>query len=119
AAPGVVVPRRALATVGVDGARFRDSLAIVATDVEGGYQWPACIIERPETAGDDYEHDLDVADEAMLDLFDRLKVWRVYVDPQYIEPLFERWRGRWGDRRVVPWWTYRARPMAHALRSYR
>lgn len=108
-----------LIVVGVDGARFRDALAIIATDVVTGKQWPLHIEQRPEDAPDDYEHDFERADAAMLDAFSRFQVWRGYADPQYIESLVERWQGRWGDKVIVPWLTYRKRPMAFALQAYR
>jgi hypothetical protein len=110
---------RSLVVVGVDGARFRDSLAIIGTDVRRGHQWPLAIIERPPDAPDDYEHDFEAADRAMLDVFASHDVWRVYCDPQFIEGLVERWQGRWGDKVVVEWFTYRKRPMCFALQAYR
>jgi hypothetical protein len=111
ATAGVVV------VVGVDGARFDDALALVATEVESGFQWPLAIIERPPSAGDDYEHDFELADGALVDTFERFVVWRAYVDPQWIDGLVDRWRGRWGDR-VVAWHTSRTRPTAWAVRNY-
>lgn len=115
----VVVADKDLIVIGVDGARYRDALAIVATDVEQGHQWPLAIIERPPDAPEDYEHDFEAADQAMLDAFSRWQVWRVYVDPQHIEHLFDRWQGRWGDKVVLPWMTYRYRPMCFSLAAYR
>jgi hypothetical protein len=112
------VPAGALVVVGVDGARFRDALAIVATEVETGYQWPLIIRERPPGAGPAYEHDADAIDGVMVDAFARFDVWRAYVDPQHISHLLERWQGRWGDKRVVPWWTNRPKPIAWAVRNY-
>lgn len=119
ARPGLVIPDGELIVIGVDGARFQDALAIVATDVESGHQWPIYVQERPENAGDDYEHDLEAADRAMLDACTRWQMWRTYVDPQFIEVLLERWQGRWGTDRVLPWYTYRFRPMTAALAAYR
>lgn len=107
-----------LVVIGVDGARFKDALAIVATDVESGHQWPLGIWERPEYAGDDYEHPFDEVDGAMLDAFERFDVWRAYVDPQHIDSLLSRWQGRWGEKRVLPWYTNRPKPAAHAVRAY-
>lgn len=108
----------ALITVGVDGARWEDSLAIVATEVETGHQWVACLLEAPPNPPDDYEHDLEEADRAMLGLFDRYTVWRAYCDPQRIEKIVERWRGRWGEKTVLEWFTYRDRQICHAVRNY-
>jgi hypothetical protein len=111
-------PRGSIIVIGVDGARFEDALAIVATDVKTGFQWPLEIIERPEDALDDYEHDLARADGAMREAFERFVVWRVYIDPQRIEHLVEQWANRWGAKRVVEWLTYRPRAIAWAIREY-
>jgi len=108
----------ALVVVGVDGARFADALGMVATEVETGFQWPLGIWERPEDAAADYEHPFEEIDGAMTDAFARFEVWRVYVDPQWIDHLLERWQGEWGQTRVLPWWTNRPRQIAWAVRSY-
>jgi hypothetical protein len=117
-AKGGLPPKGAWVVVGVDGARFEDALAIVATDVKSGFQWPLDIIERPENAPDDYEHDFERADGALREAFERWNVWRVYIDPQRIEHLVERWSNRWGAKRVVEWLTYRPRHIAWAIREY-
>lgn len=108
-----------LIVIGVDGARFDDALAIIATDVESGHQWPLGIWTRPENADDDYEHPADEADAAMVEAFDTFDVWRVYCDPQWIGHLVDRWKGRWGDDRIISWTTHRPKPMAYALRAYK
>lgn len=107
-----------LIVIGVDGARFRDALAIVATDVESGHQWPLGVWERPEDAEDDYEHPSDDIDGVMIDAFERFTVWRVYIDPQWIEHLVQTWQGRWGDRVVKAWYTNRPAPIGWAVRSF-
>jgi hypothetical protein len=112
------IPDGALVTVGVDGARFRDALAIVATDVETGHQWPLGIWERPPAAPPAYQHPEDEIDAVMQDAFGRWNVWRAYVDPQWIDTLVARWQGRWGDKRVIEWHTHRHRQIAHAVRAY-
>ena len=122
-ASGWVVPPRELVTVGVDGARFRDALAMVATQVrvdgsnEKGHQWTVGIWERPDNASHGYEHPFDEIDAAMVQVFADFDVWRAYVDPQHIEHLLERWQGRWGSR-IQPWWTNRNRQIAWAVRGY-
>lgn len=115
---GHEVPDRALITIGVDGARFADAIGLVATEVETGYQWNLGIWERPEDAPDDYEHPQDEIDGAMSEAFDRWDVWRVYIDPQWIDHLVDRWQGRWGDKRVVAWYTNRPKQMAWSVRSF-
>jgi hypothetical protein len=127
-APGLVEKRKdtdrdeadakSLITIGVDGARFVDALGIVATDVATGFQWPLGIWERPEHAPDDYEHPFDEIDGAMQDAFDQYKVWRVYVDPQWIDHLLEKWQGRWGQKTILPWLTNRQKQICWAVRSF-
>lgn len=112
------IARRELIVVGVDGARFDDALAIIATDVVTGHQWPLSILERPADADDDYEHDFDAADGAMVEAFKDFEVWRVYIDPQHIERLLERWSARWTDKVIIEWFTNRPRQICHAVRGY-
>lgn len=108
----------AFIVVGVDGARFRDALAIVATEIHTGVQWPIGIWERPDPAPDDYEHPFDEVDGAMAEAFETYDVWRAYIDPQYIDYLVNTWQGRWGEGRVIEWLTNRPRQTAFAVRHY-
>lgn len=117
--PGELPEDGSLIVIGVDGARFDDALAIVATAVESGFQFVLGIWEVPEHADDDYEHPDEDVDAVMVDAFDRWDVWRTYVDPQRIEKLLDRWQGRWGDKRVLPWYTNRQRQIAFAIRAFR
>jgi hypothetical protein len=112
------VPYGAVVAIGVDGARHQDALAVVATEVATGYQWPLIIIERPPHAPDDYEHDLEAVDGAVAQAMEDYLVWRLYADDQYIGPLIERWQNRFGRRRVAIWHTNRPRPIAWAVRAY-
>src|SRR4051812_14107630 len=108
-----------IVALGVDGARYHDALAVIATEVRTGYQWPVVIIERPPNAKDDYEHDFNAVDAAVAEVFERYVVWRAYVDDQYIrDVLVEKWQNRYGHRRVVVWHTNRPRPIAWAVRNY-
>jgi hypothetical protein len=116
--PKLSVVRHELITIGVDGARFDDAIAAVATHVKSGYQWPLCILERPDDAGDDYEHPLAELDSAVTDAFDMWTVWRLYADPHWIEHIIDGWQNRWGEKRVVPWYTNRDRVIAWAVRAY-
>jgi hypothetical protein len=111
------VDDRALIVLGVDGARFRDALAVRACEITTGYMWTVGIWERPKDAGPDYEHPFEEVDRRMVEVFRRFDVWRAYVDPQYIEGLVDRWQGRWGDKRVHSWFTNRDRQAAWAVRN--
>jgi hypothetical protein len=112
------VPRGAVVALGVDGARHQDALAVVATEVTTGYQWPVIILERPPHAPDDYEHDFDRVDGAVAEVFETYLVWRLYADDQHIGPLIEKWQSRYGQKRVIVWHTNRPRPIAWAVRGY-
>ncbi len=112
------VVRGSRIVIGVDGARFSDALAIIATEVESGFQWPIGIWERPASATDAYEHPQAEVDAAMVEAFERFDVVRCYCDPQWIDNLVDRWQGRWGAQRVLPWYTNRARQAAWAVRNF-
>lgn len=116
--PDYMPDRRAKIVVGVDGARYDDALALVATEIATGFQWPIGIWERPEATDDDYEHPTGEVDAAMVDAFATYKVLRVYIDPQYIDHLVDLWAGRWGSKVIFKWVTSRPRQIAFALRSY-
>ena len=107
-----------LIVLGIDGARFHDALAIIATHVETGYQWPVGIWETPQDAPEDYEHPFNEVDGAVTEAAERFNIWRAYIDPQYIEPLFEKWQGRYGERSFMPWYTSRPRQIGWAVREY-
>lgn len=112
------VPAGEVITIGVDGARHDDALAIVACHVKSGYLWPLAIIERPPHAPDDYKHDQSIADGAVREAFSRWNVWRAYCDTQHIGTLVEGWQNEFGEKRVVEWLTYRPRQIAFAIRDY-
>lgn len=122
ARPGTRIEDKERIVIGVDGARYQDALAIVATDVKTGFQWPLGIWERPLDAPENYEHPMDDADGVVIDAFERYNVWRVYIDPgsQYanIAPLMEKWQGRWGEKKIVGWLMNRPKPTAYMIRGY-
>jgi hypothetical protein len=110
--------QHSVVVIGVDGARREDALAIIATDVKTGFMWPLGIWERPQGAGDDYEHPPNEVDGAMQEAFDRFNVWRVYIDDQWIDHLVELWANRWGDKRIKAWHTNRQQQIAWAVREF-
>lgn len=113
-----VAPKKSRIVVGVDGARYVDALGIVATDIESGFQWPLGVWERPESADEDYEHPQSEIDGAMAEAFDEFIIWRVYIDPQWIDHLVTSWQNRYGKKRVIPWTTNRPKQMAWAVRNF-
>jgi len=120
--PGYQPTDGALITIGIDGARYQDALAMVATEVDSGHQFVLGIWERPPEADEDYEHPMDEVDGVLEDAFNRFDVWRVYIDPgstvANILPWVEKWQGRFGDRRVISWLMTRPKPTAYMIRHY-
>lgn len=112
----------AFIVLGIDGARFDDALAIVATEVKTGYQWAVGIWQRPENAEDGYEHPMKEVDGAIQETVDEFSIWRAYVDPGSnagnIEALLERWQGRWGNDKFVPWLMSRPKQTAQAVGKF-
>lgn len=116
AAPKTVEPGT-LITLGFDGAIREDSTGLVATEVESGYQFVLASWERPRDA-DDWQTPLDEVNEAVEHAFETYDVARFYADPPYFETMLDEWAGRWGDKRVVAWWTNRNKAVAFALRAW-
>lgn len=110
-----------LITLGFDGARTRDSTALVGTDVETGFQWLEGLWERPTNLRVDavWEVPVHEVDSAVAAAFERWSVFRMYADPFYWESKLAEWAGKYGDDRVVEWRTNRDRIMAYSLRAYR
>lgn len=123
ARPGTEVARGALIVFGLDGSLFHDATAIVATEVASGYQWLAGLWEKPLTVERNPdapewqvpEHEVDAT---VCDLFERFQVWRCYADPPYWRDWIKAWTAKFGEERVIEWWTNRRRQMAEALRAY-
>lgn len=106
----------ALITLGFDGARVRDSTALVGTEVETGFQFLAGMWEK-DPRDDNWEVPIDEVRQVVESLYERYDVWRLYADPPHWDGLVDDWAGKWPDK-VVAWWTNRNKPMAHAVRHF-
>ena len=106
-------------TLGFDGARWHDATALVGTHIVTGFQMLLGLWEKPETIEvDDWEVPADDVEAVVAEAFDRWDVWRMYCDPPYWESLVAEWAGRFGDKRVIEWWTNRQKPMAYAIQAF-
>jgi hypothetical protein len=121
--PNNLIPLGAFVTVGFDGARFRDSTALVVTDIESGLQQMVACWERPQDViGADGQPlswevpEIEVSD-AIEEVMSRYEVWRMYADPPFWTETVASWSAKYPDR-VIEWWTNRPRTMAYALRAY-
>ena len=112
-----VVPRRAVITLGFDGSRYRDATALVGTEVLTGFQFVLGCWERPENV-QKWEVPKAEVDLAVDDAFKTYNVWRLYADPPYWEETVATWTGKYGEERVIAWFTNRPKPMAYAVRSF-
>lgn len=114
-----IVPGR-LVTLGFDGSIRQDSTGLVATDVESGHQVVVGVWERPRDLGpeDDWEVPVAEVNAAVEWAFDTWEIWRLYGDPPYWETPLDEWAGRWGEERIVRWWTNRTKAMAFALKAW-
>ena len=117
AKPGRRIRSGALITLGFDGSRTRDGTALVATHVRSGFQWVVGVWERPPGVPR-WEVPADQVNLKLAEAFRDYDVWRLYGDPAYWETQLSEWAGRYGEERVVKWWTLRDLPMAKACRAY-
>lgn len=116
AKPDHVVKPKAAITLGFDGSLTDDWSALVATEVSTGFQWvvgwwnPASEPTR--------EIDKQKVDVAVAKVFHDYTVVRFYVDPPYWKDELAEWQGRYGEKVVIPWYTYRTRQMAAAVLAF-
>lgn len=104
-------------TLGFDGARWHDSTALVATEVQTGFQWLVGLWERPENV-EVWEVPADDVKDAVDKMFEQYDVWRMYCDPPYWETLVAEWAGKYGEKRVIEWWTNRQKQVAYAIKGF-
>lgn len=107
-----------LIVLGFDGAQFRDGTALVATHVETGYQWLVGLWEPPFGREENWQVPADEVDAAVEEMFERYDVWRMYADPPYWQEWIAIWAGRYGEKKVVEWWTNRRKQMSYALENF-
>lgn len=110
------IPRGAAVVVGFDGARRRDSTALVITEIATGTQelfrlWEVDLDEP------DWEIDEADVDQAVDEMFARYEVALFYGDPPYWVEEMGRWAGRHKGL-VEEWWTNRYKVMGYAVRAY-
>lgn len=117
--PEYTPPDGALITLGFDGGRWHDSTALVGTEVVTGFQFLAGLWEKPTRVNvENWEVPAEDVERVVTQCFERWEVWRMYCDPPYWETTVARWAGRFGEKRVLEWWTNRPKAMAYALNSY-
>lgn len=115
--PGERIPVGAFITLGFDGARFRDSTALVATDIATGMQELLGLWERPENV-ESWEVDEQQVSDVVEQSFERYDVWKLYGDPPHWTETMGSWAGKRPDQ-VEEWWMNNRRRAAYAGRDYK
>ncbi|SBT63938.1 Phage terminase-like protein, large subunit, contains N-terminal HTH domain [Micromonospora sediminicola] len=118
ARPAIRIEHGEPITIGFDGARWRDAVGFIATHIETGFQWPLRYWVRPDDA-EGWEVTDDDVDGVLTEAMDLYAVRLVYADPPRFESAVARWSGRYGERRVLEWYTNRPRQIGQAMRAYR
>jgi hypothetical protein len=118
ARPDYRIPAGALVALGFDGSKREDATAIVATEIETGFQELVAKWERPVNALPSWEVPQDEVEAAMAQAFEHWEVWKLYADPPYWETTVAKWTGLYGDQRVVSWLTRLWRKTADAVRGF-
>lgn len=109
--PGAVI------TLGFDGARWHDSVALVGTEITTGFEWLCGLWERPENV-EEWEAPVETIAQVVDECFTTWDVWRMYCDPPYWDTMVAHWAGNYGEKRVIEWWTNRQKQMAYAIRAF-
>lgn len=111
------IPRGALVAVGFDGARRRDSTAIVITELATGTQELYALWER-DLDDEDWEIDEAAVTQAVDEVFTRYRVHKFFGDPPYWVTEMGVWSGKHKGK-VEEWWTNRYKIMGYAIRAYK
>lgn len=114
----MVVAHKEPITVGFDGARWRDACGFIATHIETGFQWPLAVWENTDGV-EGWEVTDEQVDGALAEAMDLFKVILVYADPPRFEANVAHWSGRYGEKRVLEWYTNRPRQIGQAMRAFR
>lgn len=123
ARPDQRIPRGAYVTVGFDGARFRDSTALVITDVKTGLQEPVFLSEQP-LHQDEWEVDEAALTAKWNEIRRTYKVLLCYGDPAYYTATLGAWAAKAGVSAVTKkpvvqeFWTNKQDRMVKALLGY-
>jgi phage terminase large subunit-like protein len=119
-----VVSPGSFITLGFDGARWHDSVALVGTDIKTGFQWLLGLWQKPQMSGDvpntadEWEAPEEEISGVVDAAFNQYSVWRMYCDPPYWEAQVAAWAGKYGEKRVIAWYTARLKQMAYSIQTF-
>ncbi|MHC4506049.1 MAG: terminase [Planctomycetota bacterium] len=109
-------------TLGFKGTRYHDATAIVATEVDTGFQWVVGCWEEDPLA-ERWQVPIDEVQDAIEAVFEDYDVWRMYADPYPWESVVNDWAGKYGKNasklpRVAFFFTRLHRKMADAVSGF-
>jgi hypothetical protein len=120
--PRLAIPDGSLVTLGFDGSRGSvdprlspDHTGLIATDVLTGHQVQIGHWDPQAYGGMIPRAQVDIAVD---DAFSRFNVWRLYADPPGWDSEISAWRAKYGDERVIEWFTWRERVMGFACANF-
>lgn len=125
---GKALKKRDIVALGMDGAVFDDSTALVACRVEDGHVELLALFEKPAGAeGDGWQVDREAMDAAVANAMKHFQVVAFYADPPHWADYLDRWQAQWGEKMTVKatvkrpfeWWTNRPTQMVEALARFR
>lgn len=111
------IKRGSVIVLSFDGSLFYDSTCLLGTDIKTGYQWIIGLWERPENV-ETWKVPEEEVDAKVKWAFSEYTVWRMYCDPPHWQSWIAKWRGMFGEERVIDWYTNRNRQMAAACENY-
>lgn len=116
---GEQIPKGAFITLGFDGARSRDTTALVATDVETGLQECLGVWARPDNVPEDeyWEIDSDEVTQTLERVFADFDVHSLYADPPHWREIVGDWSARWPNK-VIEWETKVRTKITEAIQAY-
>lgn len=112
-------------TLGLDGSKWNDTTAIIATEVTSGWQWLAGFWDPAQLQSG--EVPTPEVEATINDLFDQFAVMRLYGDPAAgFDVVMARLASKHGPRKVIEFYTdsrglrrtaYAAKGYANAMRA--
>lgn len=123
ARPAMSIPKGAFVTLGMDGAKFRDSTAIVMTDVRTGLSQLEFLAEKPDN-DDEWEVNEAALTARLMYLKRNYRIMLFYCDPAYYQTVIGQWSAKLGDSPytkkpiVQEFWTNQENRMIKALLAF-
>ena len=118
-----VIPKGAAVVLSFDGSRGSDDptyppdhTGLVVTEIASGWQDLLGGWDPADYPGRRIPRDLVAI--AVDDAFTQFAVNRMYADPPGWDPEIAEWQAKYGEEKVIGWFTWRERPISFACGNY-